>query len=65
MTLEIDNAKAVHDTGKALLVEAPEFEGSGEFIPHSQIDENSEVYKVGHKGTLVVSDWFAREIGWI
>lgn len=52
------------DSGKALLVEAPEFE-KGKWIPHSQITDDSEVYKVGTTGDLVVTDWLAEQEGWI
>lgn len=33
------------------------------WIPRSQIDDDSEVYEVGHSGELVVSQWIADEKG--
>lgn len=45
-------------SGKAILVR---FVDSGEekWIPVSQICDDSEVYKAGDEGVLVVTDWFA------
>jgi len=65
MKFEIEDAEAVRDSGKALLVESPEFDDDGEWIPQSQIHDDSEVYKEGHTGTLVVTAWFARKKGWL
>jgi len=60
---EIEKAKCVAKTASAILVEAPEFD-KPEWIPQSQVDEDSEVYGQGHTGTLVVSDWLAEQRGW-
>jgi len=49
--------------GKAILVEIPDL--GGEFwIPQSQVTDDSEVWKEGDTGTLVISDWFAEKNGW-
>lgn len=64
MPYEIDNAKCIRETDRAILVEADEFD-EPQWIPQSQIDEDSEVYKLGTDGTLIVSDWFAEQRGWI
>jgi hypothetical protein len=64
MAFQVD---AVHcnresDSGKALQMTSEEH---GTFwVPKSVIDDDSEVYDVGHTGALVVSDWFAEEKGW-
>ena len=60
----IENASVVKDTGKAILVDAPDF-GVAEWIPQSVIHEDSEVYEAGTDGDLIVTDWFARKKGWI
>jgi hypothetical protein len=62
----IENAVAIKnsDSGKALLVEAPDFD-KPEWIPHSQIRDESEVYKPGTSGNLVVTEWFAEQRGWV
>lgn len=33
-------------------------------VPDSQIDDDSEVFKVGDEGTLVVSEWWATQRGY-
>lgn len=62
----VENAEALKesDSGKALLIEAPDFD-EPQWIPHSQIHEDSEVYKVGTDGNLLVSEWFAEKRGWV
>jgi len=64
MTYEISDAKAVRETDDALLVEADEFD-EPQWVPKSQIDDDSEVYKLGTDGTLIVSEWFAEKRGWL
>jgi hypothetical protein len=61
----VEDAHVLKDTGKALRVEAPGFD-QPEWIPHSQIHDDSEVYDDDENadGTLVVSMWFAIERGW-
>ncbi len=51
------------ETEKAILVE----DGGGEetWIPKSQIDDDSEVYKMGTEGDLVISEFFAGKLGWL
>lgn len=48
-------------SGKALLVEIQG--GRSEWIPTSQIHADSEVYKVGDTGTLVIPEWLATKKG--
>lgn len=59
----VENAECIEKRDKAILVEAPDFDGP-EWIPQSQVHEDSEVYKLGDKGTLIVSDWLAKQRGW-
>jgi hypothetical protein len=54
-----ENTKALRDTDKALLVEFED--GTEKWIPKSVIEEDSEVYKIGTSGTLVVKQWFAEK----
>ncbi len=67
----IEGAEGVKDSdsGEALLVEADEFEDEGfgntKWIPHSQIHEDSEVYKPGTSGDLIVTEWLAEQNGWL
>ena len=66
MEFTVEYAKGIRDSdsGLALLVWIPEYEESF-WIPNSQILEESEVYKPGTEGELVVTEWLATEKGWI
>lgn len=35
------------------------------WIPKSQLHDDSEVYEKGGEGTLIVSDWLARQLRWV
>lgn len=63
MPHEIDAAICTHETAQAILVEAPDFD-EPQWIPQSQVHENSEVYRRDTEGTLIVSDWWAEKKGW-
>jgi hypothetical protein len=63
MSFRIENARATGETDKGIWVVADDLDDS-EFIPQSQIDDDSEVWKKGDEGTLIISDWLARERGW-
>ena len=60
--VEFADVLAEHETDKALLCRFPDREAPV-WIPKGQIDNDSEVYKKGHKGKLVVSEWIATEKG--
>lgn len=61
---EFYDVVAIKDTGKALWVQMSEEDGGEKLcIPHSQIDDDSEVYEEGTDGTLVVSRWIAEQKG--
>ncbi len=62
--MTITEAKCTAATGKAISVEAPDLDVP-HWIPHSQITDESEVWKVGDEGDMVVSDWFAEQRGWL
>jgi hypothetical protein len=50
------------ETPKAILVTFP---GGGEvWIPQAAVHDDSEAWKQGDKGKLVVCAWFARARGW-
>ena len=59
-TAEFENVKAIKETDLALLCE---IDGEEYWIPKSQIDDESEVYAEDHEGTLVVTEWIAKEKG--
>ncbi len=58
----------VHDclikrqTEKAILVAIPDMEDPV-WIPQSQVDDDSEVWKEGDEGDLVISEWIASQKG--
>jgi len=66
MPVTIPDAFVKRDSGKAILVDAPELD-EATWIPKSQVDDDSEVYDGTHDGKgpcdLVISDWIAEEKG--
>lgn len=56
----IRDVKVIKATDKALLVK---IEDEEVWIPQSQIDDDSEVYKAGDEGDLVISQWIADQKG--
>ena len=59
--VSIEDVLCVRQTDKAILVVV---DGAEEWVPQSQIDEDSEVWQEGDEGTLIVSGWFAEKMGW-
>ena len=62
--MDIHDARCTRDTEKAILVEAPDFD-EPEWIPKSQVLDESEVYKPGTDGVLIITDWWAEKQGWL
>lgn len=56
----IEDAYCSVETDGALLIESEDFEG---WIPQSQIDDRSEVWRKGDSGALVISEWVAIQKG--
>lgn len=59
--VRLNDVRCIRETDKALLVLV---EGVEEWIPKSQVHDDSEVFREGDEGTLVVSAWIAGERGW-
>ena len=57
----IEDVLCLRQTDKAILVIV---DGEEEWVPQSQVDDDSEVWQEGDEGTLVVSGWFADKKGW-
>lgn len=55
-----EGVKCVGETAKAILVD---IDGTRYWVPQSQVDNDSEVYKKGDVGDLVVSRWYAEKEG--
>lgn len=58
----VGDAKATRETDKAVLFI---IEGQEEWIPKSQIHDDSEVWQGGCEGALIVTEWFAEQRGWL
>lgn len=58
--VRIADVKATRETDKALLVI---IDGESQWIPKSQITADSDVWKKGDEGTLVITGWFATKEG--
>lgn len=65
--VEFDDCLATRETDAAILVRTrdADAEWAEEWIPKSQVHDDSEVYLKGHTGVLTVTGWFARKRGWI
>lgn len=60
-TVRIEDCEIIKATPKAVLVRiGGEIE---KWIPQSQIDDDSEVWKEGDTGDLVIKAWFAEKEG--
>ena len=60
MSVKIADVVCEGETDKAIFVS---IEGEDFCIPKSQIDDDSEVYKKGTNGTLIITDWIAEKNG--
>ena len=58
-------AVALGATDKALKCDVGAKDGKSRWIPQSLIDDDSEVYKPGQRGDLVIPEWFALKEGLI
>jgi hypothetical protein len=56
---QIHDVIAIKETEAALLVE---IEGEEFWVPKSQIDDDSEVYKADTEGTLIIPLWLAEKM---
>jgi hypothetical protein len=57
--VEIEDCVVKHATDKAILVAIPDF--GDVWIQQSQIHDDSEVWKKGDTGTLVITRWCAEQ----
>ena len=58
----IEDVLAIRETEKALLCQ---IEDEEHWIPKSVIDDDSEVWKDGQEGELVIAEWWAEKNGLI
>lgn len=59
-TVEFEDVFIKAATPKAVLCE---IDGTHRWIPQSQVHENSEIWRTGDEGKLVIRRWFAEKAG--
>jgi hypothetical protein len=62
---EIEDVTVLRETALAILVRVPMAKGPprDEWIPKSHISDDSEVWKDGQSGTIMVTEWIATQKG--
>lgn len=63
-TYTVEDAVCVGESDLAIKVKAPEFDGAV-WVPKSHVDDDSEVYAECHEGKLIVTEWIAKQKGWL
>lgn len=62
--VSLGNCRATKETEKGLMVIGLEVsDGNPQWLPKSAIHDNSEVWKKGQEGDIVVKEWFADKLG--
>jgi len=61
--VSLGKGRCIDDSGRALRIEFTDGEHHPMWIPQSQIHADSEVYKEGHEGNVVITLWWAGEHG--
>lgn len=61
-TVEFEDVECLVDSGEAILVL---IDGEKHWIPQSQVDEDSEVWRKGDVGSLIITEWIAEKKGLI
>lgn len=64
-TVEFEECEVTAETDLAICVEGVPADTDGVWIPKSVISDDSEIWKKGDEGTLVVAEWFAMKEGLI
>ena len=59
-TVEFEDVTALRESDLAICVR---IDGEQHWIPQSQIHDDSEVWKSGQTGTLVITRWLAEQKG--
>lgn len=63
-TVELDVIDVVKETDAALCVELADRDEEV-WIPKSVVSDDSEVWKEGDTGTMIIAEWFAEKEGLI
>ena len=68
-THKIENAKCLEHRKRGGTITDIKFEApcftEPQWMPFSQVDEDSEVWHAGDEGTLIMSEWFAKKMEWV
>lgn len=63
---DVPDTTVIHATALAILVESPELHnGESTWVPLSCVHDDSEVYRKGDEGTLLIKRKFAEDQGWL
>lgn len=60
--VQLEDVEVLNESAHALLIK---LDGQTYWVPKNHVSDNSEVYKVGHSGTMIVSAWIAEQKGWV
>lgn len=63
MSFTLHDSWVCAESDHAILVDSAVLD-EAVWVPNSQVNHDSEVYRVGDSGDLVVSSWFADKKGW-
>ncbi len=63
-THSIEDCLCTAETDLAIQVTGEDIDADT-WVPKSQVHDDSEVYKLHDTGVLVVTEWFARQRGWL
>jgi hypothetical protein len=63
-TYKVEDVVCTAESDAAIKVEGSDI-GEPTWVPKSQIDDDSEVYAKGTEGTLIVTEWIAKQKGWL
>lgn len=59
----IDGCTCTAETAGTIMVEGPGLPGPA-WVPKDQVEDDSEVKRMGDSGRLVVTEWLADRKGW-
>jgi hypothetical protein len=62
LPVSMGSARCTRETPKAILVLLKN--GTEHWVPQAAVHDDSEVWKQGDAGKLIVMAWFARKRGW-
>ncbi len=65
MAERFEGCDCIHETDKALKVHIPEIDSEPVWVPKWAVHDDSEVYRNGDEGTLILKTKFCEDEGWI